>query len=91
MCKARQYSDQMVCSECELYWDINDEDPPTCGKSQPTPTPKSPFQIGKAALNEARRLIAVAGMKDATTRGLDGTATASGSTPRAATVHYQTR
>lgn len=29
-CKARQYSDQMVCDQCQLKWDANDPDPPEC-------------------------------------------------------------
>ena len=34
-CKARQYSDEMVCHECNLRWDVNDQYPPDCfqGKS----------------------------------------------------------
>lgn len=28
-CKARQYSDQMLC-KCGLAWDVNDPDPPEC-------------------------------------------------------------
>lgn len=33
-CKARQYSDQMLC-QCGLAWDVNDPDPPECRVSQP--------------------------------------------------------
>lgn len=29
-CLARQYSDQMVCHQCDLRWDMNDPCPPTC-------------------------------------------------------------
>lgn len=29
-CKSRQYSDQMVCHDCRLVWDMNDPDPPPC-------------------------------------------------------------
>ena len=29
-CKARQYNDQMICGQCGLQWDIDDEDPPKC-------------------------------------------------------------
>lgn len=29
-CKARQYSDQMMCGYCGLQWDVNDPDPPLC-------------------------------------------------------------
>jgi hypothetical protein len=39
-CKARQFSDQMLC-ECGLAWDVNDPDPPECLVSkvvlEPTP------------------------------------------------------
>lgn len=31
-CKARQYSDQMMCGQCGLTWDMNDPEPPTCGE-----------------------------------------------------------
>jgi hypothetical protein len=29
-CKARQYSDQMLCDSCGVQWDVNDPEPPTC-------------------------------------------------------------
>lgn len=29
-CKAKQYSDQMICGKCGLQWDMNDPDPPEC-------------------------------------------------------------
>lgn len=29
-CKAKQYSDQMICDTCALQWDVNDPDPPEC-------------------------------------------------------------
>lgn len=32
-CQARQYSDQMQCGACGLQWDINDPEPPACGRS----------------------------------------------------------
>lgn len=32
-CKAVQKSDQMVCSVCDLVWDVNDFSPPRCGKT----------------------------------------------------------
>jgi hypothetical protein len=35
-CKARQYSDQMMCSACGLQWDVTDPEPPACL------TPKAP-------------------------------------------------
>ena len=31
-CEARQWSDQMQCDKCGLLWDMNDQDPPQCGK-----------------------------------------------------------
>lgn len=33
-CSIRQYSDQMNCSTCHLYWDTNDPDPPVCPKTR---------------------------------------------------------
>lgn len=29
-CKARQESDQKVCHDCGLRWDMNDPEPPAC-------------------------------------------------------------
>jgi len=29
-CKAKQYSDTMICDRCALQWDINDPEPPEC-------------------------------------------------------------
>lgn len=31
-CEARQKSDQMVCKDCDLSWDVNDQSPPPCKK-----------------------------------------------------------
>lgn len=31
-CKARQYSDQMSCADCSVTWDVNDPEPPMCGR-----------------------------------------------------------
>lgn len=31
-CLARQYSDQKMCAPCGIAWDINDPEPPQCGK-----------------------------------------------------------
>lgn len=36
-CKARQYSDQMMC-ECGLQWDMNDPEPPECRAVAQTPS-----------------------------------------------------
>lgn len=33
---ARQYSDQMVCTDCGRSWDTNDLDPPPCEKPRAT-------------------------------------------------------
>jgi predicted amidophosphoribosyltransferase len=44
-CKARQYSDQMVCPRCGLQWDVNDPDPPQCRKDEPKP--QTPSLIDK--------------------------------------------
>lgn len=32
-CAAIQHSDQMQCGRCGLAWDVNDEDPPACGRT----------------------------------------------------------
>lgn len=29
-CKAFRVSDQKVCHQCKLVWDVNDSDPPAC-------------------------------------------------------------
>lgn len=34
-CKARRHSDQWICHECGFVWDVNDPDPPVCGKGGP--------------------------------------------------------
>lgn len=31
-CLARQHSDQMICHQCGLVWDVNDPEPPVCGR-----------------------------------------------------------
>lgn len=36
-CTARQFSDQMVCAECDLSWDVNDRFPPDCLSRRPPP------------------------------------------------------
>ncbi len=33
-CKAKQYSDQVVCKECDLTWDMNDPCPPNCAPNR---------------------------------------------------------
>lgn len=33
---ARQYSDQMYCSQCERTWDVNDAEPPPCTERDDT-------------------------------------------------------
>lgn len=32
-CVKRQVSDQYSCHECGLTWDVNDDDPPICGRT----------------------------------------------------------
>lgn len=29
-CLARQHRDQMICHQCGLVWDVNDQEPPVC-------------------------------------------------------------
>ena len=31
-CQARQHSDQMFCKQCGIGWDMNDPEPPQCGR-----------------------------------------------------------
>lgn len=38
-CQARQHSDQMTCSACDITWDMNDRNPPNCRPSLITVTP----------------------------------------------------
>lgn len=60
-CKARQYSDQMSCSECGLVWDMNDDDPPECGAEPPplvsTVDPVITRLYGQRVLNKLKRLF----------------------------------
>ncbi len=37
-CRARRESDQLVCRQCRLAWDVNDPDPPAC-RENPTGAP----------------------------------------------------
>lgn len=30
ICQAKQKSDSMVCTHCNLAWDVNDKNPPNC-------------------------------------------------------------
>ncbi len=32
-CTAVRYSDQMCCGRCGLQWDVNDPEPPRCGRA----------------------------------------------------------
>lgn len=32
VCQARRHNDQMICSACGLVWDLDDTEPPACGK-----------------------------------------------------------
>ena len=41
VCKARQYSDEMVCRACMLRWDTNDPDPQECNPKEEHPMPTS--------------------------------------------------
>lgn len=47
-CKARQYSDQLVCRRCGHHWDVNDDDPPKCLTSR---------EIGNKALTQIKQTI----------------------------------
>lgn len=39
-CKARRYSDEMICHHCSLRWDVSDMDPPHCEREDHEPVPK---------------------------------------------------
>ncbi len=47
-CKAKRYSDQMICDACGLQWDINDIDPPEC----------NPVKISARKAVDAKKQIA---------------------------------
>lgn len=47
-CKAIQMSDQKVCRECGLVWDMNDRDPPDCRIQETTPQPVRPDHVPNA-------------------------------------------
>ena len=32
-CQARQINDEIQCGACGLQWDVNDPEPPPCGRS----------------------------------------------------------
>lgn len=59
-CKARQYSDQMICHLCKLTWDMNDMDPPECKRVDCEPVPKP---IQNLVFANLRNLIAESGDK----------------------------
>lgn len=40
-CRARRESDQLVCRQCGLAWDVNDSDPPACRENPPGAPPKT--------------------------------------------------
>ena len=41
-CQARQHSDQMFCKQCDIGWDMNDPEPPQCGRDS-VPLEDLPF------------------------------------------------
>lgn len=41
-CDAIQYSDQMVCTACDLGRDMNDPDPPACESQAQEPIESAP-------------------------------------------------
>lgn len=43
-CEARQISDQLRCEKCNLLWDMNDPEPPTC-------------KTGKDLFNDQREIL----------------------------------
>ena len=61
MCKARQYSDTMICGPCGLQWDVNDIDPPQC---QPKNKPKVEHYKPPVILTPEERARGVQVLKD---------------------------
>jgi hypothetical protein len=45
-CQAKRHSDQMVCHECGLVWDVNDPEPPACPQKAAS-SPDEPLQPGR--------------------------------------------
>lgn len=54
-CKARQYSDQKVCHDCRLVWDVNDPYPPK-GKCDTNTVEEDRINV---ALENVRSQVAV--------------------------------
>ena len=57
-CQAQQMSDSMVCSVCEISWDVNDPDPPTCLANELV-------SIGKTRMQAQKQLDAYADLREA--------------------------
>lgn len=61
LCKARQYSDQMACSECGLSWDVNDPEPPICGKKTALPGELAESRLLRAGQDEKIEVHTISG------------------------------
>jgi dCMP deaminase len=55
-CDARQFSDQLVCRECDLTWDVNDEAPPRCKPKTQQKRPTMPWPSYYMALAGVAKL-----------------------------------
>ena len=58
-CLARQHSDQMICHQCGLVWDVNDPEPPVCLGQQRSTNPLDGCSVvaGGAAIGSAKVVI----------------------------------
>lgn len=66
-CEAVQYSDEMHCARCGVYYDVNDPDPPECaphpiGSNPPPPSarptpPAGPPKPDESAAEYGRRTL----------------------------------
>lgn len=54
LCRARQYSDQMVC-ECGAVWDVNDRFPPKCPRGETPPVRSFPARVALALIGAVKR------------------------------------
>lgn len=70
-CQARQMSDSMVCSVCEISWDVNDPDPPACRANELV-------SIGKTRMQMRKQLDAYADLREALDAAYDQSANGKG-------------
>lgn len=52
-CKAKRYSDQMMCGKCGLVWDANDPEPPVCRSNNQLKVEDTPVNLSGGSGYEA--------------------------------------